>query len=241
MTFGRRQQPPTGTQPPRPQPDGARTVPAPPLQPPDPEPFNPNIIAASQDFLPFLLAEYADDNGMVHAPTAIGAAAALTGEFAQRAGDVPFGEGRPGYVFGDQINDILIEGMEKGRVTVWDCLRRAARDCGVPETDIPDPIGIIKNVADAVGGPSFPPLTVPRQHYPREYSPNACVRLRPKVIAIADRFDLSRRDLAIALAMTAYGLILFAKDTVPPAVAVRLAAEIAFGVAKMAPLTAPIG
>lgn len=131
--------------------------------------------------------------------------------------------------------------MEQGRVTVWHCLRRAAVDSGVAERGIPNPIEIIRNVADAVGGPSFPPLTVPKPHYPQEYSPNACVRLRPKVIAIADRLDLSRRDLAIALATATYGLIMLSKETLPPAIAVRLAAEIAFGVAKMAPPTATIG
>ena len=119
---------------------------------------------------------------------------------------------------------------------MWDCLRRAGRDAGLSERDIVDPIEVIRNVAAAVGGPSFPPLTVPTEHYPHEYSPNACVRLRPKVIAIADRLELSRRDLAIGLAMAIYGLILLTKDVIPPAISVRLAAEIVFGVAKMTPV-----
>ena len=243
MTFGRRQQPPGA--PPSPRPESPRPRPqavaAPPLQPHQPEPFNPHTLAASQEFVALLLAEYGGGNGQVHAPSVIGAAAALTGEFAQRAGDIRFDTGKPGYVFGDAINEVLLEGAEKGRATVWDCLRRAGRDAGLSERDIVDPIEVIRNVAAAVGGPSFPPLTVPTEHYPHEYSPNACVRLRPKVIAIADRLELSRRDLAIGLAMAIYGLILLTKDVIPPAISVRLAAEIVFGVAKMTPLTAALG
>jgi hypothetical protein len=208
------------------------------LQPHEPEPFNPKTLAAAQEFTALLLAEYGDGEGRIHAPSVIGAAAALTGEFAQRAGGISLEKAKPGYVFADAINEVLLEGAEKGRATVWDCLQRAGRDAGLSEREIVDPIEVIKNVAAAVGGPSFPPLTVPREHYPHEYSPNACVRLRPKVIAIADRLDLSRRDRAIGLAMAIHGLILLTKDVVPAAISLRLGAEIVFGVAKMNPLSA---
>jgi hypothetical protein len=240
MTFGRRQQPPGGSPSQRPEPPRARpqAVQSPPLQPHEGEPFNPRTLAASQEFVALLLAAYGDGEGRVHAPSVIGAAAALTGEFAQRAGDIPSGTGKPGYVFGDAINAVLLEDADKGRATVWACLQRAGRDAGLSERDIVDPIEVIRNVAAAVGGPSFPPLTVPKEHYPHEYSPNACVRLRPKVIAIADRLELSRRDLAIGLAMAIHGLILLTRDAVPPAISVRLAAEIVLGVAKMNPLAA---
>jgi hypothetical protein len=246
MTFGRRTQPPGGEPPPpRPQHQSQRekprTVEPPSLQSPEPEQVNANAFPASKEFTRLLLANYGDRNGNVHAPSVIGAAAALTGEFAQRAGGVALNTGKPGYVFGDAINAVLLEGGENGQVTVWHCLQRAARDAGLAERDLFDPIDVVKNIANAVGGPSFPPLTVPRQHYPHEYSPNACVRLRPRVIAIADQFNLSRRDLAIALAISIYQLILLTKDVLPPAVSVRLAAEIAFGVAKMNPLNEVIG
>ncbi len=154
---------------------------------------------------------------------------------------MPFGDGKPGYVFGDPINEVLIEGKEQGRVTVWDCIAHAARSTGLRESEVPDPIAVMKNVAGAAGGPEFPPLTVPKKNYPHEYSPNACVRLRPHILKIADRYDLTRRDLCIALGMATGGLIQITKDTLSPAIGVRLAAEIAFGVAKMMPLNEPIG
>jgi hypothetical protein len=242
MTFGRRQQPPGGSPSPRPEPSRPQpqAVHAPPLQPHEPESFHPKLLAAAQEFNALLLAEYGDGDGQVHAPTIIGAAAALTGEFAQHAGGISLDTGKPAYVIGDAVNVILLEDAGNGRATVWGCLQRAGRDAGLSEQEIVDPIEVIRNVAAAVGGPSFPPLTVPREHYPHEYSPNACVRLRPKVIAIADRLDLSRRDLVIGLGMALYGLILLTQQVIPPAISVRLAAEIAFGVAKMSPLNQPI-
>ena len=248
MPFGRRQQQPTA---PRSVPpvELAR-MPSPPLQvdeavlcAPQPvrnETFNPNIVPASREFIAFLMSRY-DTDGHVHAESVIGAAAALTGEFAQRAAGIAFGGGNPGYVFGDAINEVLLEGKAKGRATVWDCIAQVARAEGLSEREIPDPLDVMKRVAETVGGPEFPPLTVPKKHYPHEYSPSACVRLRPGILAIADRYDLSRDDLCIALAFTTAGLIAVTKDMLAPQISVRLAAEIAFGVAKMAPLTEPIG
>jgi hypothetical protein len=98
----------------------------------------------------------------------------------------------------------------------------------------------MKNVAAAAGGPEFPPLTVPQKNHPHEYSPSACAGLRPHVLKIADRHDLTRRDLCIALGMATGGLIEITRDTLSPAISVRLAAEMAFGVARMTPLNEPI-
>jgi hypothetical protein len=241
MPFGRRQQPPSGKAAQPPQPAPLRPVEAPPLRGPAPEAFNANILPASKEFIAFLLARYDSGDGVVHAESIIGAAAALTGEFAQRAAGVLFGDGKPGYVFGDPINEVLIEGREQGRITVWDCIAHAARSTGLRESEMPDPIEVIKWGAATAGGPEFLPLTVPKENYPHEYAPNASVRLRPYILKIADRYDLSRRDLCIALGMATAGLIQITKDTLPPAISVRLAAEIAFGVAKMMPLSEPIG
>ena len=240
MPFGRRQQPPGGQSTQPSQPEILRAVEAPPLQAPEPEAFNSNILPASKELTALLLARYDSGGGLIHAESIIGAAAALTGEFAQRAAGGPFGTGKPGYVFGDAINEVLIEGNSQGRATVWDCLTHAARSTGLRESEIPDPIAVMKNVAAAAGGPEFPPLTVPKKNRPHEYSPNACVRLRPHVLKIADRYDLTGRDLCIAHGMATGGLIQITKDTLSPAVGVRLAAEIAFGVAKMTPLNEPI-
>src|SRR3954454_24925574 len=139
MPFGRRQQPPDGNPVQPSQPASLRRVAAPPLHGPEPAAFNSNILLASKEFIAFLLARYDSGGGLIHAESIIGAAAALTGEFAQRAAGVPFGNGKPGYVFGDAINEVLIEGKAQGRATVWDCIIHAARSTDLRESEIPDP------------------------------------------------------------------------------------------------------
>jgi hypothetical protein len=217
MSFGRRQQPP-GTRP-------SRAGSSPPLQPVAPGASH--TAEAAKSLIALLLATYTH-GGTVHAETVIGAAAALAGEFAQRAAD-------PSEPYA--INDILFEGAARGRPTMWACIEQAATDADVPSSDRPDPATVLKRIDSS--GAVFPPVTVPERHYPLEH-PSACVRLRPRVIDIADRFDLSRRDLAFALGMATAGLIERNGDDLPPAVAIRLAAEIMFGRA-MAPLAEAAG
>lgn len=53
---------------------------------------------------------------------------------------------------------------------------------------------------------------------------------------VAATYDLSRREFAFALALATGRLIAMTKTVLPPAVGITLATEIAFGVAKMAPL-----
>jgi hypothetical protein len=199
-----------------------------------------NIPVAVKEFVELLLAAYGGVSGHVHAETVIGGAAALTGEFAQRATGLSITPGDPLVMFGDAINDVLIEGASHGRVTVWQCIERAARDAGVTPHEMPDPLAVMRNVAGAVGSKSFPPLTVPERHYPKEWSPNACARLRGRIVPVAGQLDLSRHDLAIALAMATGALIRLNRGVLPPAIGARLAIEIAFGVARMAPIADPI-
>src|SRR5262249_15050966 len=77
------------------------------------------LMAAAQDLKDLLIAAYTDEDNHVHAETVLGAAAALTGEFALRAAGVPIPSG--GFVLGDPINDVLIE--SKTEVTLWDVLK----------------------------------------------------------------------------------------------------------------------
>jgi len=234
MTFGRRPfkpGPPDKPLPAAADPMGSRIA---------PERLAPRVDDAAKDLVDFLIASYRNGGG-VHAETVIGAAAALTGEFAQRATGLSIPDGGKTFVFGDAINGVLLEGEQDGRMTVWRCLQQSLRDAGLADTKLPDIEEVIGNVARAVGGPSFPPLTVPEQHYPHEWSPNACPRLRHRITAIAASHDLSRRELAFALALATGKLVAMTKEVLAPAIGIKLAAEIAFGVAKMTPLSEPVG
>jgi hypothetical protein len=234
MSFGRRQfrpGPPTKPLPAAADPSGP---------PAEPERLAPRVDDAAKNLVEFLIATYRDGDG-VHAETVIGAAAALTGEFAQRATGLQIPESDGQFVFGDAINEVLLEGEKDGRITVWQCFQRSLYEAGLAETKLPNIEDVIANVARAVGGPSFPPLTVPQEHCPHEWSPNACPRLRHKVTAIAANYDLTRRELAYALALATGRLVAMTKAVLPPTIGITLAAEIAFGVAKMAPLIEPVG
>jgi hypothetical protein len=82
----------------------------------------------------------------------------------------------------------------------------------------------------------FPPLSIPHEHYPTEWSPNAGPRLRGAVQEIAARYRLTLRHIALALGMATGNLIHQGQDLLPPKIAFQLAVEVMFSTAKMAPL-----
>ena len=241
MAFGRRNPP----QPPDQKPVSIPSSESPPLQPTQDDDLGP-CVAATHDLMEMLRASYSDSHNRVHAETLIGGAAALTGEFALRSLGKPLPD--KGFVFGDPINDILFEGASQGRPTLWLVVSDLALNAGLAERDLPDVVDILKRVAARIShiadtghdGGGFPPITVPRENYPHEWSPNAGPRLRHKVTAIGLAHDLSPRQLAFAMAMATGGLISQTRDVLAPAISTQLAAEIMFSTAKMAPLAEPV-
>jgi hypothetical protein len=183
---------------------------------------------------------YTDRANRIDAPTVVGGAAALTGEFALRAAGVSLP--KMGFVFGDPINAILFEGGDEA--TLWDVIETTASALDLAKQDLPDARAVFARIAAAAAaimqhrgnGTMFPPLSVPHEHYPSEWSPNAGPRLRGAVQAIATRYRLTPRQTALALAMATGNLIHQGKDLLPPKIAFQLAVEIMFATAKMAPL-----
>jgi hypothetical protein len=198
--------------------------------------------SAADELTQMLRRAYTDRNNRIHAPTIVGGAAALTGEFALRAAGISLP--RNGFVFGDPINAILFEGGDD-RATLWEIIATTASALGVPREDLPEAREIFGRIAAAAAaimqhrgdGTVFPPLSIPDEHYPKEWSPNAGPRLRGAVQEIAARYRLTPRQTALALGMATGNLIDQGKDLLPPRVAFRLAVEIMFATAKMAPLT----
>jgi hypothetical protein len=185
---------------------------------------------------------YTDRHNCIHAPTIVGGAAALAGEFALRAAGLPLP--KMGFVFGDPINAILFEGGDD-QATLWEIIETTASALGLPREDLPDAREIFGRIAAAAAtimqrrgdGTVFPPLSIPDEHYPTEWSPNAGPRLRGAVREIALRYWLTPRQTALALGMATGNLIHQGKDLLPPKIAFRLAVEVMFATAKMAPLT----
>jgi len=219
------------------------TVAAPPKSPPaSPAEDLARAESATDALAQMLRNAYTDRNDCIDAPTIVGGAAALTGEFALRAAGLPLP--KMGFVFGDPINAILFEGGDD-RATLWGIIETTASALALAKEDLPDAREVFGRIATAAAaimqrranGTMFPPLSVPHEHYPAEWSPNAGPRLRGAVQAIATRYRLTPRQTALALAMATGNLIHQGKDLLPPKIAFQLAVEIMFATAKMAPLT----
>jgi len=218
------------------------TTPAQPIPPPPSrEEDLAKAEAAAEDLAQMLCHAYTDRNNCIDAPTIVGGAAALTGEFTLRAAGIRLP--KIGFVFGDPINRILFEGGDD-RATLWQIIEATASALGLSDDDLPDAREVFGRVAAAaaammrnVDGAVFPPLSVPPEHYPKEWSPNAGPRLRGAVQAIAARYRLTPRQTAFALGMATGNLIHQRQDFLPPRIAFQLAVEVMFSTAKMAPLT----
>jgi hypothetical protein len=77
----------------------------------------------------------------------------------------------------------------------------------------------------------------PRTYDAVELPPLDAAGLRGAVQEIAARYRLTVRQITLALGMATGNLFHQGKDFLPPKIAVRLAVEVMFGTARMAPLT----
>lgn len=179
----------------------------------------------------YLLKAYQTERG-VHAETVLGACAAICGEFVLRGSTPHLPE--TGWIVSDGANGLLFEDGE--RLTVSSVLKDFSRRMGVPDGKFPDFHEVLARTASAIGGDPFPPLTIPKEHYPHEWSPNACFRHRKAIMAIRDCNGLSDEAMALVLAASAGALVEKLRHVLDPEIALLLIAEIATGTTKMAPL-----
>jgi hypothetical protein len=198
-------------------------------------------VEAVQEIKGLLLESYATANKVVNAETVIGAAAALVGEYALRSTGLRLPE-TPTYIAGGPQDGILYTDMAKvpAGPTAWGVIAMAALQAGAEPRELPSIPDVMARTAAAFGKSPFPPLTVPQEYWPKEWSPNAGPRLRYDVGTIGMKHDLSAAELVMALAGTICHLIALTKDVLPPAIAATLAAEIMIGTARMAPLAEPM-
>ncbi len=184
--------------------------------------------AAGKAICDMAIAYYQNERG-VHAETVIGALAALFGEWTLRATDAPLPA--EGWVMSEDATDIMLGGLDP----LWGVVSVFAERAGVGEAEMPDSQDTIARTVAAIGR-RYPALSVPEKHFPLEWSPVAAPRFRERVQQIADAHELSGREIAAACAMATGLAISMTKDVVDPRITLRLSQEIAFGVARMAPL-----
>jgi hypothetical protein len=185
-----------------------------------------------------LMQAYRDPRG-VHVETIVGAAAVLAGEFALRASAPRLPDS--GWIAGAPADALMHGGSEKIPVTLWSVVQVVVLSLGVDKAALPNMKAIALRASENLGASSFPPkLSVPQQHLPREFSPNAAPRFRNDVMAIAREAALTPAETALALGFTLGLLIKHAHSVVPAPILALLAAELMVAVTRVAPLKAPI-
>ena len=180
-----------------------------------------------------LVKAYESDRG-VHAETVIGAAAALAGDFALRAAepDPP----ATGYLVSERAGALLFGTDPLGTTGLCGVIRQGAVKAGAAESEIPELEDITARIKEAMEGGPYPPLSVPEEHYPQEWSPNACPRLRGAVDEICRSHGLTGKGAATALVVACAFLINETRQVLPPEIGACLALETMIGVARMAPV-----
>jgi hypothetical protein len=190
-----------------------------------------------------LMQVYRDPRG-IHVETVVGAAAVLAGEFALRASAPQLPDsGLPdtGWIAGAPADALIYGGSDKIPVTLWSVVQVVMLGLGIDRSQMPDLRAVAERASANLGAAQFPPkLSVPPQHYPHEFSPNAAPRHRDAVVAIAREAGLDPTQTALALAFTVALLIKNAHAVVPAPVLASLAAELMIAVTRMAPLKAPV-
>lgn len=193
--------------------------------------------AAADKIAEFLIESYRDERG-VHVETMIGGAGALAGEFALRASEpaIP----KKGWVLSEKASNLIFGDEAKGEAGLWTVIAAGALRAGTGEDKLPKKEEVAVRTAAAVGGSPFPPITVAEQHYPHEWSPNACPRLRGGIEKIAEANGLDGTATAMAIAYAIGVLISQTKEALPPEISATLALEIMVGVSHMVPMKEPI-
>ena len=189
------------------------------------------VADASTDIFAYLIASYRNERG-VHSETVICAAAALAGEAILLAVEPELPE--KGWVSSERASDAVFG--KPGEGGLWDYIRLSTVEAGGRPDELPSAEDVVKRVVSAIGSDFFPPFSAPKQHYPHEWPPNACPRLREGLGEIFVKHGLTGLDTAKAVVLAITLLILETKDVLPPAIAASLAIETIVGSTHIVPL-----
>jgi hypothetical protein len=197
-----------------------------------------------------MISHYTDDDG-IHLETVLSAAAACAGYQAQRAAlwliatDQPEANAFPDvnevatasgdlFVVSELVNQLLASDADSDRLTVLKLVGSGGMRAG--GTRLPDVTDIAARTDGACGTENYPPLTVPPEHVPEENARVALQRWWPVVTKIfsADEFrQVNPLDRMLALSAVTGRLIEAGQDAVDPDIAMQLAMETAWAMAKV--------
>jgi hypothetical protein len=183
--FGRRQTPVGGSapteSPPAPPTNGGfgrRATPAETASPSAPQAPIEGLKKVSQTgakIAQFLMEAYRDPRG-VHVETIVGAAAVLAGEFALRASAPRLPDS--GWIAGGPADALMFRGFPDKRITMWQVVQIVVLNTGADMSQLPNMDLVATRASESIGKQFPPKLSVPTEHYPHEFSPNAGPRFR---------------------------------------------------------------
>jgi hypothetical protein len=191
------------------------------------------VNCASRELLAEITKRYYHPNG-IHVETVLGALAALAGEKIVRTtgSDLP----SSGWLMLAASDALIYDPLDPNRITAWTILRTFAMSAGVPEEKLPRPDVIMRTATEAIGAAPFPPLSVPSEHFPQEWSPNAAPRFRKDIWQLQARYRFTDSQMTAAICYAIGHLIVQTRATLDPAIAIQLVMEVMVGVTRMAPM-----
>ncbi len=190
------------------------------------------VMAAANDIAQALLGAYQTERG-VHAESVIGAAASITADSARKnsLNAIPGVHFASGSAFGMSSADgVLLENDD----SAWNMITALAESrLGIAAAQLPSLDRVVAQTAAAQGSENFPPLSVPREHYPTDWSPLAGPRLRPSIDVISDHHGLQGDERTLACAIATFSLIQQTQEVLRPIIGLTLALEMLVGVSRI--------
>jgi hypothetical protein len=160
------------------------------------------------------------------------------------------------YYFGDRINGYLVRQAGENRFPLWGYIAAAALQAGMAEKDMPDVRDMFGHVAKTIGTPDFGIPRAPKEH-PTHLTPRKALEAfwpgAKELLSNADgvlvngltgldelrRTGVAEEHWPLVIALVARQLIIMAKDTLEPSLALSLVMESAIAMSKVDPKTVP--
>ncbi len=191
---------------------------------------------AGREIVRLLLKGYGNA-GNIHTETLLGAAAALAGESALLAAENNLPE--TGWVFSEKALALIYNSPKSSDESVWAIIRTVLSTASSKD-GLPDPVEITRRIAGAVGDSHFPPLSIPKENHPHEWSPNACPNFRQQINQIAGQHNLNRTQRTMALGFALAYILKQTRNVLDTKIAATLVLEMMIGVSRMVPLKEPL-
>ena len=189
-----------------------------------------DLSPARDELVQYLIKHYFRPPLGVRVEDIVGALSALIGEWVLRnvhQDQLP----QEQWIISPAVNKLLLEDEN----CIWDQIIQTVAAIGADLDKIPSKEQTAARVVAAFGK-AYPPLSVPQDHYPHEWSPNAGPVHRAKIQEIADKYGLRAGEVIVLLKQALIAMLIETKRVIPIEVATTLALEMMVAVSKMRPL-----